>query len=548
MKVRHLTYPSLREYVGQLEKCAKCGDCAYAMKLTTSRKPVSLPCAVRNVLGFEAYDARGRIIIMKKLIEGEIKADRKLLDWLYTCTTCANCKETCLAVPNGIDTPSMIEALRRDVVNQGLMIEKHLAIRDSVLNNHNPYEEPHSERKGFLKWEEMPRQAKTVYFIGCTPSYRQHSVAESTIKLFTEANEDFTLLGDEWCCGSVLLRLGYEDLGREVMKHNIDEIKRTGAETLVTSCAGCYRTFKETYQKQTQSEDLALKILHTTELLDQLVEKGKIDFSAKKKVRITYHDPCHLGRHGGIYESPRRLIERINGVDLVEMKTNRSYAHCCGAGGGVKSTNPDLANRVARERIGEALEAKADLLLTACPFCKTNLTDGSNDLIKVADIVEYLADNITAEKPVRKVITEKVEVSGLMEGEFPRYLESHPEIFVDLVMDSILDFASFNSWNSFDKGEKPLNVFNVKRTQDGIAIGLGRAERADVALNFSPEAIKDLVASRDRDEYAKKFGRFYNEPTETKWIDFILNKSTKTLIRMGYGKFAREAGILEEED
>jgi hypothetical protein len=134
-----------------------------------------------------------------------------------------------------------------------------------------------------------------------------------------------------------------------------------------------------------------------------------------------------------------------------------------------------------------------------------------------------------------------------MEDQFPTYLENHPEIFEDLVADSVLDFARFNYWDSFDKGEKPLIVFHVRRLRDGIEIKPGRAEIADVALNLSPEAVKDLVASRDRDEYAKKFGRFYNEPTETKWIDFILNKSTKTLIRMGYGKFAREAGILEEE-
>nr|MDO8134212.1 (Fe-S)-binding protein [Candidatus Njordarchaeum guaymaensis] len=541
-----MTYPSLREYVNQLEKCAKCGDCAYSVKLTTSRKPISLPCAIRNVLGFEAYDARGRIIVMKKLLEGEINVDRKFLDWLYTCTTCANCKETCLAVPGGLDTPSMVEALRKDVVNQGLTIEKHLSIRDATIDEHNPYGEPHSERRSFLKGEEIPKQAKTIYFVGCTPSYRQQSVAESTVRLLRNADEDFTLLKDEWCCGSVLLRLGYEDLGREVMKHNIDEIESTGAETLVTSCAGCYRTFKDIYQKMKVEEGSNLKVLHITELLDQLAEKGRIGFSAKKQARITYHDPCHLGRHGGIYESPRRLIEKVKGVELVEMKTNRSYAHCCGAGGGVKSTNPDLANKVARERIGEALEAKSNLLLTACPFCKTNLTDGSSGLIKVADIVEYLAESMSAVKPEAETVV-RAGVGATIEDEFPRYLESHPEIFVDLVMDSMLDFATFNSWNSFDKGEKPLNVFNVRRTQNGIEIRTGRAERADVALNFSPDTIKDLVASGDRDEYAKKFGRFYNEPTETKWIDFILNKSTKTLIRMGYGKFAREAGILEEE-
>jgi hypothetical protein len=331
------------------------------------------------------------------------------------------------------------------------------------------------------------------------------------------------------------------------MKHNIGEIEKASAETIVTTCAGCYRAFKETYQRLKEEEGSEVKVVHITELLDQLAEKGKIAFSSKKKVRVTYHDPCHLGRHGGVYESPRRLIERVKGAQLVEMKTNHSYAHCCGAGGGVKSTHPSLATQVARQRIGEALEINSDLLLTACPFCKTNLEGASNELIKVVDVVEYLADNLSTGAAESRPAAQPLILGESLEADFPRYLEHHPEIFVDLVADSILDFANFRSWDSFDKGEKPLSVFHVKRTKDGIEIKPGRAERADVALNFSPDAVKDLVASTDRDEYARKFGHFYNEPTEATWIDFILNKSTKTLIRMGYGKFAREAGILQEE-
>jgi Fe-S oxidoreductase len=531
-----------------MEKCAKCGDCAYSVKLTTARKPISMPCAVRNVLGFEAYDARGRIIVMKKLLEGRIKADKELLDWLYTCTTCSNCKETCLAIPGGIDTASMIEALRRDLVSQGLTIDKHLSIQDSTLKQHNPYGEPHSKRREFLKRKELPRQAKKVYFVGCIASYRQQSVATATVKLLEYANEDFTVLVDEWCCGSVHLRLGYEDLGKAAIKHNIEEIKKTRADTVITSCAGCYRTFKDIYRQMGNAEDLGFKVLHVTELLDQLADKGRLSFSTEKPTKVTYHDPCHLGRNGGVYESPRRLLERVKGAELVEMKTNRGYAHCCGAGGGVKSTYPDIAKQVARQRVGEALEVDADLLLTACPFCKTNLAEGSNGLVRVADVVEYLADNLgscpSEEEPGSRV-PGRVAIT---EDEYPKYLENHPEIFEDLVVDSVLDFARFKSWDSFDKGEKPLVVFHVRRLRDGIEIKPGRAEIADVALNLSPEAVEDLVSSRDREEYAKKFGRFYNEPTETKWIDFILNKSTKTLIRMGYGKFAREAGILEEED
>jgi heterodisulfide reductase subunit D len=531
-----------------MEKCAKCGDCAYSVKLTTARKPIFMPCAVRNVLGFEAYDARGRIIVMKKLLEGKIKADKKLLDWLYTCTTCSNCKETCLAIPGGIDTASMIEALRKDVVSQGLTIDKHLSMKDSTLSQHNPYCEPHSKRMEFLKGKAMPRQAKTVYFVGCTASYRQQSVAAATIKLLEYASQDFTILEDEWCCGSVHLRLGYEDLGKEAMRHNIQEIKKTGAETVVASCAGCYRTLKDVYKGVGTEEGAELNVLHVTELLDKLADKKMLSFSTQKPTKVTYHDPCHLGRHGGVYESPRRLIERVKGLEFVEMKTNRNYAHCCGAGGGVKSTYPDLARQVARQRVGEALEVNAGLLLTACPFCKTNLTDGSSGLVRVADVVEYLAENLGSNPSEEEVDSGIPKAITLAEDAFPKYLGNHPEIFEDLIVDSVLDFARFKSWDSFDKGEKPLIVFNVRRLPHGIEIKPGRAEIADVALNLSPEAVEDLVSSQDRDEYARKFGRFYNEPTETKWIDFILNKSTKTLIRMGYGKFAREAGILEEED
>ncbi len=536
-----MNFNGLADYINQMEKCGRCGDCAYSVKISTAKKHISMPCPIRNLLGFETYSARGRIIILKKLIEGELEIDSNIVQWANLCLTCASCKETCLAIEGGIDVPAMMECLRKELVNSGYFLDSHASIEKNILEKFNPYGEDHQKRREFLNSAPIPEKADVVYYVGCTSSYRRQEIAKSTVELLHKAGVNFTILDDERCCGSTLFRTGFVKTAQEFAKHNVEKIHEIGAKTVVFSCAGCYRTFAQDYAPFWNGTKV--KLIHVTELLKKLTNQNKIAFASPQKIKVTYHDPCHLGRHMNIFEDPRNLLKATANVELLEMETNRRYAHCCGAGSGVKKAFPDIAVQISKERVEEAAKTQAEVLLSACPFCKTNLIDGAGDIgLKVMDITEFLLNNYTKESV--KEVQEELALSQ----QFIKYLDNHPNIFVDLVTDSLIDFSLFDSLENFEDEKPPLEAFHVLRTEYGINVGNGKANAADVEIALSQNAVKNLISSNDERQYAKRFGKFYNEPTEETWIDFLLNRSTRVLIRMGYGQFAREAGILEDED
>lgn len=212
-----------------------------------------------------------------------------------------------------------------------------------------------------------------LYFRGCTAREKQPSIQDATEKLLNLAGVDYHILEDESCCGSVLLRTGFLNDAEELIKKNSEVFKD---ETVLTSCAGCYKTLKEDYEN--------IDVMHVSQLLRQLIAEGRLDFS-KKDFNVTYHDSCHLGRHMEIFDDPRSVIESV--ADIVEMENNRENSLCCGAGGGVKSAYPEIADELAKSRIGQAKDTGCEILITACPFCKLNL---ENDDLEVLDLTEFL--------------------------------------------------------------------------------------------------------------------------------------------------------------
>lgn len=212
-----------------------------------------------------------------------------------------------------------------------------------------------------------------LYFRGCTAREKQTSIAEATEKLLNLAGVDYHILKDEACCGSVLLRTGFLKEAQEQIAKNSEAFKD---ETVLTSCAGCYKTLKEDYEN--------IDVIHISQLLNNLISEGKLNFS-KNDFNVSYHDSCHLGRHMEIFDDPRRVIESV--ADLVEMENNRENSLCCGAGGGVKSAYPEIADEMAKSRIGQAKDTECEILITACPFCKLNL---ENDEMEVLDLTEFL--------------------------------------------------------------------------------------------------------------------------------------------------------------
>ncbi|WP_407423262.1 (Fe-S)-binding protein [Methanobrevibacter sp.] len=214
-----------------------------------------------------------------------------------------------------------------------------------------------------------------IYFRGCTAREKETDISKATEKLLKLADVDYHILDDEKCCGSVLLRTGFEDEAREQIEKNTEVFKD---ELILTSCAGCYKTLKDDYED--------IDVIHISQLIDGLIKDGRLNFS-KRDLNVTYHDSCHLGRHSNVFDSPREVIKSV--ADIVEMENIREDSLCCGAGGGVRSAYPEIADEMAKSRIKQAKDTGCKTLITACPFCKLNL---ENDDLEVLDLTEFLVE------------------------------------------------------------------------------------------------------------------------------------------------------------
>ncbi|QLH75711.1 MAG: (Fe-S)-binding protein [Methanomassiliicoccales archaeon] len=348
----------------ELMTCTYCGFC----------KSV---CPAFEGIGWDPSVARGRMVLSYGLLQKDIPADQSVVDALYQCTTCKDCERRC---PSKVKVVEVVERARKDLVTSGHMLPKHRAVVESVLRYGNPYGERRSVREALSN---EAKKAEVGYFAGCTAAYRNPGIGRATTSILTKLGIEHSVV-DEVCCGSVLQRIGWnEEDVTSVMRRNIGSIKKHGVKEVLFSCAGCYRMFKEEYPRYV---DVPFEVRHISEFL---AEK-ELDLKGLSKV-ITYHDPCHLGRHSRVYDAPRKLISRIPGASFKEMPRSKETSRCCGGGGGVRSAYPELSSKIAAKRVDEA--AFADLLVTTCPFCVNNLNVGketSNSKARVVDLVELI--------------------------------------------------------------------------------------------------------------------------------------------------------------
>ena len=352
----------LEEVRDAVNVCTMCGFC----------KSV---CPSFKAIGWDSALARGRVILSYGLLRGDIPADDSVMENIYTCTTCMDCVRRC---PSKVKIVDIVELCRADLVKNGHILPKHDAIVKSVLKNGNPYGEVQkvAERLG-----RRPKKAAIGYFAGCTATYRNTKTSKAALSILDKLNADYTTI-DEICCGSVLQRIGWgNDDVVVMMEKNVNAVKALGIKTLVLSCAGCYRMFKEEYPKFV---DVPFRVLHMSEFLAEQDLKLK-----PMKGIATYHDPCHLGRHAHVYDAPREVIKKIPDLQFREMADSRSTSHCCGGGGGVRSAFPEQSKAMAEARVAEA--SFADMIITACPFCVSNLILGSdNSRARVVDLTELV--------------------------------------------------------------------------------------------------------------------------------------------------------------
>jgi heterodisulfide reductase subunit D len=320
----------------------------------------------------------------------------KAVESLYQCATCGLCKTWCKPE---VDVASIVEIARKEIIQKGLAPQTVTKLNEITQTNFNPYGEPSSKRISKIQlWNvKKGEKAETLYFVGCTTAYRHPEIANAIIHTMEQMGEDLTVLGgSEQCCGSPLIRLGLEEQAKKLLAHNSEAINDLNCSTIVTGCPGCHRTLKEDYPRL--GFKLDAKVMHFTEFVDS-IDKSLPRVKLDKKV--TYHDPCHLGRHSNIYNQPRNILNHVQGLKLVEMDWNQKNSNCCGSGGGLRTTYPSIADTLGLKRLQEAHETGAEVLTTACPFCKDQLTEiqgksqPNERKLPVFDIAEIVAEAIS---------------------------------------------------------------------------------------------------------------------------------------------------------
>jgi heterodisulfide reductase subunit D len=240
-------------------------------------------------------------------------------------------------------------------------------------------------------------RAEVAYFVGCVSSFfpRSYKVPQALVQIFDRAGLDYALLGGtEWCCGYPMFINGELERARDIIQHNVEAVRAMGVKTVVLTCASCYHFWKHSYPTALEVEDLDLEVKHATEFLADLLAAGDLELREIEET-VTYHDPCDLGRKGGVTEAPRRVLTQIPGLRLVEMAENRDSSYCCGGGGNLESFAPEVSQAVARNRIRQAADVGAKTLISACQQCERTLANAARAervRIRVKDITELVLE------------------------------------------------------------------------------------------------------------------------------------------------------------
>jgi heterodisulfide reductase subunit D len=317
--------------------------------------------------------------------------------WL--CTACKSCQVRC---PRGISLTDTMIALKEYAVTKGINVPSGMQmLRETLTSAHNISGDKNTTRQ--IWSENLPRkplgvaprrrQANVVYFIGCVSSFypRVYSIPQSVVQILERANVEFTTLGeDEWCCGYPLYVAGMEDRMAEMVRHNVERVKRIGAERVVFTCPSCYYAWAHLYPSVAEISGVQLQ--HATEFLAQMVADNKPALGPVEEV-VTYHDPCDLGRKSGVYEAPRELLSRIPGLELREMAASRENALCCGGGGDVEVSDPSVSRGVAGRRMAQVEATGARYVASACQQCRRTLQEGARRhkiRMRAVDVVELL--------------------------------------------------------------------------------------------------------------------------------------------------------------
>ncbi|MFH1035640.1 MAG: (Fe-S)-binding protein [Pseudomonadota bacterium] len=315
---------------------------------------------------------------------------------LFGCTTCNKCVLNC---PRGVDIIGIMRGMRSLITQAGGVPETLKAVLGSAHANGNPWSEPREKRMAWSDGLELPRftpDKEYLLFVCCTSCYEQRSqnIARALVQLLNRAGVSYGMLGPEQnCCGESVRKIGDEELFQKLAGGNVELFNRQGVQKIIVTSPHCLKTFSAEYPELGGQ----YQVVHASQLLAELVREGRLPLRQGLAAKVAYHDPCYLGRHGGVFEQPRQVLEAC-GTQLVEMDRAREFSLCCGGGGGRLWMETPTEQRFSLLRVREAAAGGATVLATACPYCVSLLEDsrktaGLEDL-EVMDICELLAQDL----------------------------------------------------------------------------------------------------------------------------------------------------------
>lgn len=423
---------ALEDYRHDLEVCSRCSMCKFIPMDRVTGWDYADICPSVARYNFHGYSGSGKLNAALALLTNRINYTDGLLERVYRCQLCGACDTSC-KVTRDMEVLQPLYQLRGKCVQNGQLVPAHMVAIEGLRKDDNMLQKP---KAGRGKWAEglnvkdiTKEKTEVYYHAGCRYSYDEElwPVARSAVSLLQKTGIDVGIAGkDETCCGGRAYELGYQGELTKYAENNVDMLRAAGVKTVVTSCADCYYAFKVLYDMEDKRGDI--EVFHITEYLDSLISQGKLRPSNDVPLKVTYHDPCHLGRMGepwihwkgkeiidltrpiiheppkqfrrgtnGVDEPPRNILKAIPGLEFVEMWRIKEYAWCCGAGGGVIDAYPEFAMWTALERLREARDTGAEAIITACPWCKRNFQDAlkeSGDDLKVYDLVELVEQAI----------------------------------------------------------------------------------------------------------------------------------------------------------
>ena len=348
---------------------------------------------------------RVRDFSMRKLIrQANFGLTEIETDEIWRCTTCGRCQQKC---PRGVNQIEVGVSSRRIATEFGVFPESVRPVRgvsSSLLGEGNPLSEERKARGDWAKGlsvKTFSKEMEILYFPGCYPSYdpRLKKVAAATVNILNKAGVDFGILGtQENCCGESIRKTGDEECFNRLARENIKTFIDNGVKKILVSSPHCYHTFKNEYPEFMVN----FEVVHITQYIFELINAGKLELTQGYDKKITYHDPCYLGRHNGIFDEPREALRGISGLELVEMPDSREDSLCCGGGGGRIWMETPKGERFSDLRVDQARGVGAEVLVTACPYCITHFEDSRLALedsedgagLEVKDITEIIQEVI----------------------------------------------------------------------------------------------------------------------------------------------------------